>query len=84
VDAHVDMRAATKVALSSMISTSRANLSVGPPYDLAWYRNGSLELEEGRIEADSPLLSEIQRLWTEHLLIGLADLPDVDPSDLGG
>jgi putative proteasome-type protease len=82
VEAHVDMRAATKVAVSSMISTSRANLSVGPPYDLAWYRDGSLELEEGRIEADSPLLSEIQRRWTEHLLVGLAELPDVGPTDI--
>jgi predicted proteasome-type protease len=30
-----------------MISTARANPSVGPPYELAIYRNGSLELEEG-------------------------------------
>lgn len=84
VEARVDMRAATKIAVSSMISTSRANLSVGPPYDLAWYRNGSLELAEGRIGADSPLLAEIQHRWTEHLLIGLADLPDIEPSDLLG
>ena len=39
--ARVDMEAATKIALSSMISTAHANLSVGPPYDLGLYRNGS-------------------------------------------
>ena len=31
---------ATKIALGSMMSTARANLSVGPPYDLGVYRNG--------------------------------------------
>ena len=39
VQAHVDLRTATKIALSSMMSTARANLSVGPPYDLAIYRH---------------------------------------------
>ena len=34
-----------------MIMTARANLSVGPPYDLAVYLNGSLELDEVRLEA---------------------------------
>ena len=34
VHAKVDMETATKIALSSMISTAHANLSVGPPYDL--------------------------------------------------
>ena len=42
------MEAAIKIALSSMISTAHANLSVGPPYDLGVYRNGSLEVDETR------------------------------------
>src|SRR5215213_11586845 len=46
VHGNVGMEAAIKVALSSMVSTARANLSVGPPYDIAVYRNGSLRLEE--------------------------------------
>ena len=33
VTAHVDLVTATKIALGSMMSTARANLSVGPPYD---------------------------------------------------
>ena len=60
VHARVDMEAATKIALSSMISTAHANLSVGPPYDLGLYRNGSLEVEETRIEADSPYLASLR------------------------
>ena len=39
VEAHVDLGQATKIALGSMMSTARANLSVGPPYDLAILRN---------------------------------------------
>ena len=38
---------AAKIALSSMMSTARANLSVGPPYDLGIYRNGSLGSTSG-------------------------------------
>ncbi len=42
VEAHVELDAAAKIALTSMLMTTRANLSVGPPFDLAVYRNGSL------------------------------------------
>ena len=38
---HVDAETAIKIALGSMMSTARANLSVGPPYDLAIYRDDS-------------------------------------------
>ena len=47
-----------------MMSTARANLSVGPPYDLAIYRNGALEVDEVRIDADSPYLGELDEVWT--------------------
>ena len=77
------MEDATKVALSSMISTAHANLSVGPPYDLALYRNGSFELAEARIEEGSPVLVAIQERWTRHLLDAVADLPDLDPAIFG-
>ena len=77
-EARVDLNGAVKIAVSSMISTARANLSVGPPYDLGVYRNGTLSLEEARIEADSDLLESIQRTWLAHLLAGLGDLPDID------
>jgi len=78
---HVDLRTATKVALSSMVSTARANISVGPPYDAAIYRNGALDVEEIRIEANSPYLSELGEAWFRHLLDGIHDLPPL-PSEL--
>jgi putative proteasome-type protease len=84
VRAHVDLPTATKIALGSMMSTARANLSVGPPYDVAIYRNDTLALDEFRFEADSPLLSRLRDLWEQHLLTAVADLPHIAQEELGG
>jgi putative proteasome-type protease len=75
VQAKVDTDAAIKIALSSMISTAHANLSVGPPYDLALYRNGSLVVDEARVEADSPYLASLKDVWIEHFLAAIHQLP---------
>lgn len=77
VRAHVDIETAGKIALSSMMSTARANVSVGPPYDAAIYRNGSLEVHELRIEESSPFLAQLDEVWTEHLLAAIAQLPGI-------
>jgi putative proteasome-type protease len=83
VESRVDMDDALTIALSSMISAARANLSVGAPYDLALYRNGSLELREARIEPDDPILHELQDLWIRQLLDAVAELPHLRLDDLG-
>ena len=57
VQAGAGLVATTKIALGSMMSTARANLSVGPPYDLGVYRNNSVEIDEFRITEDSALLT---------------------------
>jgi putative proteasome-type protease len=75
VHAKVDMDTAIKVALSSMISTAHANLSVGPPYDLGVYLNGSLEVHEARVEADSPFLASLKDVWIAHFLDAIDQLP---------
>jgi putative proteasome-type protease len=82
VRAQVDLITSTKVALGSMMSTARANVSVGPPYDGAIYRNGSLDLAEFRVEADSPLLGRLSALWEERLVAILRELPDLLDGDL--
>jgi putative proteasome-type protease len=82
VRAHVDLATAGKIALSSMMSTARANLSVGPPYDAAIYRNGSFELAELRIEASSPFLAQLDEVWSKHLLDAIGDLPTIPPGAL--
>jgi putative proteasome-type protease len=77
VAADADLDTATKIALSSMMSTARANLSVGPPYDGAIYRGGSFSLERFRVDADSPLLRRLQQVWERHVLAAVAELPRV-------
>lgn len=77
VKAHVDLISATKIAIGSMMSTASSNLSVGPPYDIGIYRPGTHELEELRVEEESPLLNELQSLWNKHLLNAVAELPTI-------
>jgi putative proteasome-type protease len=79
----VDAETATKVALGSMMSTARANLSVGPPYDLALYASDSFQAEEYRIEADSPVLAKLQTTWENQLRASFAELPSFTRADLG-
>jgi putative proteasome-type protease len=79
---HVDAETATKVALGSMMSTARANLSVGPPYDLALYGRDSFRVEEFRIEPGSPVLANLQRTWENQLRASFAELPSFSREDL--
>jgi putative proteasome-type protease len=82
VEAHVDLVTAAKIALGSMLSTARANLSVGPPYDIGIYFNGTRSLSQFRIEPDSPLLDKLRKVWEQHLLNGIAELPPITQDDL--
>ena len=81
---HVDAETATKIALGSMMSTARANVSVGPPYDLALYARGSFRAEEYRIEADSPVLIKLRETWESRLRASFAELPSFTREDLDG
>jgi putative proteasome-type protease len=86
VEAKADLGTAMKVAIGSMLSTARANLSVGPPYDVGVYRPGRFDLAMFRINPDSPLIARMQETWERHLLAGVHELPailqeDVDITD---
>lgn len=82
VTSRVDLASAVKIALGSMMSTARANLSVGPPYDVAVYRNGALDVEEMRVAEDSPLLRRLREMWEHLLRDAVAQLPDVADEDI--
>lgn len=71
------LETATKIAVASMISTARANLSVGPPYDLGVYIPDGYLLQHFRIEARSTMLAELGALWERHVREAFADLPRV-------
>jgi len=81
----VDLPTAVKIAVGSMMSTARANLSVGPPYDGAVLRNdGLLELREFRVEADSPTIAQLEALWAKHLHNAIAELPHIAQDEITG
>ena len=76
-------RDAAKIALSSMVSTARANLSVGPPYDIGIYRNGAFDVDEYRSHSPSRRFSASSKeVWERHQLNAIAELPDVELSEL--
>jgi putative proteasome-type protease len=80
--ADVDLVTGVKIGLGSMMSTARANLSVGPPYDIAVYRHDTLDVDEFRVAADSPLLGRLREAWERHLMQAIADLPGISRDDL--
>ena len=82
VRSHADLRSAAKIALSSMISTTLANLSVGPPYDLGIYERDAYQLRHARIDGDSPYLARLYETWNEHLLSAVQALPELQPGDI--
>jgi putative proteasome-type protease len=80
--AHTDLVTSTKIALGSMMSTARSNLSVGPPYDAGVYRTGTFALDEARFEADSEILTELREVWERSITNALAELPDIEVTAL--
>jgi len=78
----VDTATAVKVAISSMLSTARANVAVGPPYDLALYSTGTHALETQRIGADSQSLRALSNAWERMLRSSVTQLPSFLPADL--
>ena len=64
-----------------MLSTVHANLSVVAASYTAEYRNGSFVVNEHRIEADHPYLTELTEVWVKGLRTLIDDLPPI-PDDL--
>lgn len=68
---------AVKLALISMDSTLRSNLSVGLPLDLVLYRTDALTLDLHRkIDETDPYFNAIRQQWSAALKAAFAALPD--------
>ncbi len=81
VEAEAGLVTASKIAIGSMMSTARANLAVGPPYDLAIYPANSFAIEEFRILPDSTVLARLQTIWQRHMVQVVQDMPSVHDLD---
>lgn len=73
---------AARCALVSIDSTMRANISVGPPVELAIYRRDELALNH-RLSLDysTPMLRHLQKRWNEGLRRAFERLPRFDWED---
>ena len=68
---------AIKLAMISMDSTLRSNLSVGMPIDLTVIRTDTFEYDlERRIDKTDPYFLSIRQRWSEALRAAYLDLPD--------
>ncbi|QNH18170.1 proteasome-type protease [Xanthomonas sp. SS] len=76
IRSEMQLEDAARTALVSLDSTIRSNLSVGMPIDLAVIRRNDLRVTERlRLEADTPLYSEIHDTWSRKLENAVRTLP---------
>jgi putative proteasome-type protease len=71
-----DLERAARVALVSMNSTIRSNVTVGPPVELLIYERDSLA--EGRrlyLTDDDPFARTLSECWNQGLVLALESLP---------
>jgi putative proteasome-type protease len=69
---------AAKLALISLDSTMRSNLTVGPPIDLAVYATDELKLTRRlRLQADHPQLVAVRTQWEQELRSAAERLPAI-------
>ena len=69
---------AAKLALLSLDSTMKSNVTVGPPIDLLAYAVGELEFTaRRRFEEDDPDLIKMKTRWSQNLRQAVLRLPDI-------
>lgn len=69
---------ACKLALLSIDSTMKSNVTVGPPIDLLAYADGDLEIKNyRRFGKDDPDLNKIRQRWEAALRAGILKIPSV-------
>ncbi|MBO6826698.1 MAG: hypothetical protein JJ879_10895 [Sneathiella sp.] len=80
VDYDLGLDDAVKLALISMDSTLRSNISVGPPLDVLTVRRDALTVEMRRvIEEDDLYLKDIQKRWGRALRSAFKRIPPMPP-----
>jgi len=74
---------AMRCALVSMDSTMRSNVTVGPPIELAVYRNDTFGINCYRkFESDDPYLLQLKTSWDASLMAAFRELPRLNLESL--
>ena len=67
---------AARVALLSLDSTMRSDLTVGPPIDLVVFKRDQINLDfQEQLKLDSPFFKELSDIWAEQIDKGVKKLP---------
>ncbi len=75
----IDLRDAVKLALVSMDSTLRSNLTVGLPMDLVVYRRDALKVDlKRRVTEDDPYFRGLREQWSTALREAYKHIPPPD------
>lgn len=70
---------AARCALVSIDSTRRSNVSVGPPFEVAFYQADALKISRHlSLDRDDALYQQIQDSWDRSLLQSFSQLPRFD------
>lgn len=70
---------AARLCIVSLDATSRSNVTVGPPYEVAIYPKDSMALSQRlRLEAESPLLKQLSDSWNAGICRAFESLPRFD------
>ena len=68
-----------RVALLSLDSTMRSDLTVGPPIDFVVYKKDQMHLDyQGRYKLKSPYFKELSETWAQKLSEAVHSLPQFD------
>ena len=79
VDSSLSLESGARLALISLDATIRSNVTVGPPFDLAIYRNGAFRLDQWhRFDFDSPFYTALRSSWQNGLTDAFGALPMFD------
>lgn len=79
LSSEMSLDAAARLALVSIDSTRRSNVSVGPPFEVAYYPANTLTLgRQLSFEGDDPQFRRLQVSWGQALEQGFAQLPAFD------
>ena len=73
---NISLGDAARVALLSLDSTMRSDLTVGPPIDLVVFKKDEINLDfQEQLKLDSPFFKELSDIWAEQIDKGVRKLP---------
>ena len=79
INLDISLGDAARVALVSLDSTMRSDLSVGPPIDFLVYKKDKINLDiRDKIRFDSPYFKDLSDMWHDKLKSSFQELPKFD------